>query len=299
MAILLFRIIGWYVHSNYNQAECKGLAGNYSFYVRHFEAARKELNVSGEWNNIGKSYARKFSKARTHSCLYNINGTLIQYITVYKGANNNIRANLQYAGGTPRKDINVRGFCKFSNEDDLVLLAKRQWHWLEPVRSFTFVRHPFDHFASGMAESYYRTTKRSDEEESPPEISKRAKLWQVKDILVDILNGTARYMTEVYHFHPMSGIFIDWHPTYIGRLENFSSGWREVQSLYGVDLPYIKTLGSHPTSSDPNSIRKSLEYLIHKRTDLSEYVRAMCHILLLDFLCFNYTLPYVCKDIDV
>ena len=88
----------------------------------------------------------------------------------------------------------------------------------------------------------------------------------------------------------MSGVLHLWpNITFVGRLEHFDRDWSQVNALYGTDMSgYDKTIGEHISSRDPNGIKRNTLQLLR---EFPAYYRALCHLLLVDYVCFSYPLP--------
>ena len=96
----------------------------------------------------------------------------------------------------------------------------------------------------------------------------------------------------------MSGALHLWpHLSFLGRLEHFSRDWAALDRLLGTHMtPHDPRLGQHPTSRSPNRIRESTLQLLQ---DSPSFLRALCHLYLVDFTCLDYPLPAVCSDITL
>jgi hypothetical protein len=78
-----------------------------------------------------------------------------------------------------------------------------------------------------------------------------------------------------------------------GHLENFSEDWPRLNQYLRAAIPYVGSR-RHVSSQDPLHLRASLETLL--RTD-SSYMRALCRLLLVDYICFpKYKVPADCAD---
>lgn len=54
-------------------------------------------------------------------------------------------------------------------------------------------------------------------------------------------------------------------------------------------------LGVHQSSLDTNGVREAFRALL-AAPDGAAYMRALCHLLLVDFVCFDYKLPSACQN---
>mmetsp|Transcript_30371 Transcript_30371/g.43507 ORF Transcript_30371/g.43507 Transcript_30371/m.43507 type:complete len:450 (-) Transcript_30371:206-1555(-) len=141
-------------------------------------------------------------------------------------------------------------------------------------------------------------------------------------IVAELLRRFFNYenrLTLAGHFYPMSGQLFEFHIRHIGRLESFDKDWNHIFTPLNGNkpIPYDYNFGTHPTSAhyptekmkvsskvkkpvvtngDPNDARKSLLHLL--RED-SRFQRAICHLLLVDYVCLPmYTLPVECQFLN-
>ena len=91
----------------------------------------------------------------------------------------------------------------------------------------------------------------------------------------------------------------------IGYLESFTNDWvKNVAPIINFTAPYNFNFGIHPQShshpsqsraTDPNKSRESLEKLLE---DNKDYRDAICHYVLIDYMCLpNYSLPDMCNHL--
>lgn len=187
------------------------------------------------------------------------------------------------------------------------------------VRSFTFVRDPLQHFISGFVHSVYVTLR-------PPPVIAPLNESHVEQYLLDLILQRPMHLEMEDYMFPMSRTYLRFPADVVGRLEFFSEDWEhKIVPAYGITVPYDYHLGMHATSvnhpvrskasqshttastgerhheggereeavdRDPMRARESLVALLHSH---SHYLRALCHILLLDYVCLaEYELPLAC-----
>jgi hypothetical protein len=72
------------------------------------------------------------------------------------------------------------------------------------------------------------------------------------------------------------------------------SGWDQVESMFHFHLDSWNThVGTHGSSIDYSHFKLALEQLFAQDP---RYIRALCRLLLTDFICFDYALPPECSD---
>jgi hypothetical protein len=89
-------------------------------------------------------------------------------------------------------------------------------------------------------------------------------------------------------------------------LDNFDEDWQKVNNIYNLSLPFDHHVGMHPTSADPNNVHKEFNILRNSTGHGSgsssgsdgdgAYIKALCHLLLVDYVCFDYPLPEICQE---
>lgn len=183
----------------------------------------------------------------------------------------------------------------------------------DTVRSFTFVRDPLQHFISGFVHSVFVSLR-------PPQLISPLNESQIEHYLRNLILQRSMHLEMEEYMFPMSRTYLRFPVDIVGRLESFSEDWeRKIVPAYGITALYDYHLGMHPTSTnhplhsyntgtakelsredeggaavdrDPMRARESLVALLHSH---SHYLRALCHILLLDYVCLTeYQLPHEC-----
>jgi len=301
--------------SNVCAAFLQNNEASYNFWVNSYINGRYELSKADDsiqWNNNIYSPRMKrkvetFFKANVSSCIHMVNDRRgrrrpVWYVTIFKAGNNNIRGNLQHFSGTPPEDISVKGYCPLWTPQQAEQRLRAERWTASSTPSFSFVREPLGHFMSGLAEAYYRSLHekynirryRNRGWEPPDELST---VDMVKSLIRDQLRGGRVQIFEREHYYPMAGVLHLWPDvSFIGRLEHFDRDWRRVNTLYDTAMTtYDKAVGAHMSSNDPNLIKKHTLQLLE---EYPAYKRALCHLLLVDFVCFEYALPEECANIS-
>lgn len=232
--------------------------------------------------------------------VFNITNTPMQYRVNWKGGSSNVVANLE--------DIqeNTGGYLPayravHSNTDTQSKIISKSFGFksLHDIKSFTFVREPFGHFLAGLREYYFRVYG-SDFLLSPE---------QLEQDLYDMLDMNMTYapstLHSVMHVFPQSGIlsfnanptFVRYPnnlPTFIGKLERFDEDWEKVNALYHLNVTLNKAVAGHPTQEDPNRVKDAYRNITESNVPLRD---ALCVLLRIDYLCFEYEIPAYCKGV--
>ena len=169
---------------------------------------------------------------------------------------------------------------------------------------FTMVREPFSHFISGVREHLERTP-----------MGLKSHMYtdaEIRGLIVDMVNATwpsskqfSKHMgSSIKHVKPQVSWFSPiGEGILVGRLENFYNHIENIAYRFGVPaLLGILTNtskeeeGHHKSSDDPHGAGAALSNVLAKETDVK---RALCWLLLPDFICFNYPLPEECGGIGL
>ena len=152
---------------------------------------------------------------------------------------------------------------------------------------FTFVREPLSHFLSGFTEYTFRAWERRQ----------HIDMAFAKATLMTILGGRRPNGSAILHVYPMSGVLAaGWRFDWVGALEHSTSDWEELASFSRSELLHNtklnSSLGSHPTSSDPQGARAAMAAVLRREPELRG---RLCSLLLADFACFGYDIQ-ACRD---
>jgi hypothetical protein len=264
--------------------------------VSRFSAARRDIGLSvldSRQRTAVRDFGKHFMEFYSGSYVFPAPGTYhrhLAYMAVWKCGNDNIRLNLQKATGGGRSN---QKFTYYTDYKDLTRIVNKKYK-STPVL-FTFVRNPISRFIAGVAESFYRSVHQKNTIAYGHATASKSILISLFQILLDgdFRNGSITFPEHVF---PMSNIFQHANPHFIGRLENFSNGWRAVESLYGLKLPYDKSYGYHRSSRDPNRVRSVLKEML---AEDPAYLRILCRVYFTDFVCFKYPFPEECIDLPI
>jgi hypothetical protein len=228
------------------------------------------------------------------------NGPLT-YLMIWKCGNDAIRKNLiaeearLYDGNTTI--IHDKLFDKKESHTAASYSRKLalQFGRKDSPPGFTFAREPSSHFVSGISEYYWRSFQK--------EFITADRLQNIlRDILaMTHMNREAPSPGPSYayqHYFAMAGVLKpDYNLKQLGRLENFDRDWDEISDTYGMNFSstrFNRSLGRHESSDDPNGVKAAFKELFQRDV---RYKRALCQLLFVDYVCFNYELPPECKDI--
>lgn len=182
---------------------------------------------------------------------------------------------------------------------------------------FTFVRDPFQHFESGLAQAGESTAFHNKKFNnvldwklnSTDEI--KYYLNKLLDFNIAFNESSDMRLNALVHIYPMAGVLMDHDFDFIGRLETFQSDWNEtIVPQYNLSIPFDLAEGLHasainhpsripvsPNASssriDPQNVRLYYRLLLKQEPS---YARAMCNLVLVDYVCLpSYKLPRECK----
>lgn len=188
---------------------------------------------------------------------------------------------------------------------------------------FTFVRNPIDRFISAYTEIEFRLNDRYKAHWLPLH-SPLGTIERLKEFIRFLIasNGSRKVLmeqnAEIPHCAPQIGTIlmarsIEPKDIRLYKFENFSTEWIRLASESGFlslkDAYRPQFQGHHKSSSDPFNttyISKLYfeEYLnpnssstFDSRKVSAIYLRALCRIYLVDFICGDYSLPPVCADL--
>lgn len=233
-----------------------------------------------------------------------INNTAISYVYIFKGNSENIHAS--FAQYDDKKSLihswdDIMHYYISDTPKHLRSHARERYH-VDNLKIFTFLRNPLDHFLSGLVESYFRRLHVG----SHPNITKaieqkmhkrEANIEVARRLLHSIiLTGDHNYahnkLAHRSHYYLMSYALLKWKPTWIGYLEEFKTNWTDLNSYLDLQVKYLGA-HHHATSDDPMDLRKSLVEVFQK---MPYYLRAVCRLLMVDYVCLKFELPPECAN---
>jgi hypothetical protein len=232
--------------------------------------------------------------------VFNITNTPMQYRINWKGGSSNMVVNLE---DIQKKTGGYLPPYRAAHEDTNVesrLISKGfGYKTLHDMKSFTYVREPFGHFLAGLREYYFRLY--------------RGKFILTADFLerdlYDMLDTNMTFkpstLHSVMHVFPQAGIlsfnanpsFVHYPhnlPTFVGKLERFDEDWVLINKMYGLNVKLERDVAVHPTQDDPNKVIDAFAVMMARNELLRN---ALCVLLHIDYLCFDYKLPPYCEGV--
>lgn len=252
------------------------------------------------------------------------------YATIWKSGSQGINLNL--LGLHRRKKKHGAKNPGFNNQQQV---TEFQFSGIEPqyrkenpsfMEIFTFIRDPLSHFTSAMAETFLRTKDAKkygikqnytveDINSFPMEVYLRTLIEaiQPRHQFAPHRNKSIPVMFQFQHLAHVSNTFFVFNITDVMHLENFKEDWEYIRRKYGISEEFNYKLGQHPESSvshpllaqekKSTAIASSVDdgLRVHSRLNevfktQPEYLRGVCRILLIDYVCFpEYALPVECQ----
>lgn len=288
------------------------------FSSNNFRKAQEEIEVINkprQEHSERVPWAGTFYNTDWGANLYNISGMPIAYAVVFKVNSENIHNSLSahdYQHQIQPIDLRTdwKEHVKRYRSTSLHDLKGKQTtaHGHQSVlQMFTFVRDPLEHFISGLVESHFRGMGFG----AHPQLKGKAVMDKFMDVVaknqVDmnftktildsfIFGHNSKQLKEKIkqwkHFYPQFFAIRKWQPKFVGYLDNFEEDWTRMQSKLNVDIKYTSDM-SHVTQGDVFGFKKLLQQLFR---DDPRYLRALCHLLIRDYICLGFELPVPCAD---
>eukprot|EP00927_Polykrikos_kofoidii_P066020 TRINITY_DN6169_c0_g1_i1.p1 TRINITY_DN6169_c0_g1~~TRINITY_DN6169_c0_g1_i1.p1 ORF type:complete len:346 (+),score=46.84 TRINITY_DN6169_c0_g1_i1:69-1106(+) len=232
---------------------------------------------------------------------WQIGGKEINYMPIWKNANNAIRCNMdaaaQASGGS----------------------------YILGAPAFTFVRDPLSHFVSAFSEINFRLANcdvGGEFQTYPMESTERARTF-LSDLVGFRLNFDCQVNCHIFSQRgPLSSVPVPLN--YIGRLENFEADWRVVGGLLGQRMPaFDSACGAHESTDASSGFppRDAMDSALggdlpsqlsgsgsaSSRLSISSSMRQLldgggvaavlaCSVLLPDYVCLQYELPVTDRE---
>ena len=275
--------------------------------------AQQELGIVPDFEALRNNvFVKEFYGGRNFGfSAYVVNNKPVFYTRIWKNGNSGIRVSLFVHAR--EKDPN--NFCPkggnkctpddfdYKEEGHEEVAEKLVKQTGNPINSFSFIRRPISHFLSGLREYYFIRNYRASRPELKKEYVSPSDLAIFLRSFVDVTRPApkgvftapyAGHLATIPHVYPQATIFRESYGSHVlGRMENFSADWRQMQRAFGIDVPIRKEFGDRESSKDAAKVGESWTTLMAHRP---EYTRALCWLLLPDYLCYNYPLPVQCED---
>ena len=288
------------------------------FSTDNFRKAQEELfrgkKTSGKQQIHPVPWAEQFYNTDWGTNLYNISHTPVAYTVIFKVNSENIHNSLaavDYPNNTSPPKNWAQHQQRYSStslqglKEKLVRLRSDQ----NEIKSFAFVREPLDHFVSGMVESRFRglgfkghpdkSGKAYTIEFKKAVADNQMNMSMTKLIVDNFILGQGfsflkHHLINWKHFYSQYFAIRKWQPQFIGYLDNFDEDWVRMQQILNIKVKYFGE-NAHMTHNDMLGFRKLLKRLFAEDV---RYLRAMCHLLIRDYICFGFKLPADCADIN-
>jgi hypothetical protein len=282
--------------------------------VRLWGMAQKEIGIQPDFAKLrNSSFIDDFYGGHDFGySIYVVNDRPIQYTRIWKNGNSGIRASFFVHTRSVHKN---NAFCPDGGNkctpDDFDHLEKdydtvsksHEAATNRSMQSFSFIRRPVSHFLSGLKEYYWVRNYRAARPEQKKELVTPADLALFIRSFLDVTNTAPQgvfitplqgHLNVIPHVYLQSTVFRERYGRHlIGRIESFQEDWQEIQAALGIDVPIKKEYGERESSKDAAQVGASWNTLLTHRP---QFLRALCWLLLPDFLCFNYQLPKQCED---
>jgi hypothetical protein len=281
--------------------QCRSMSTSSPSMIAQWGKARAEIGLARSIPNVEQLFVKKFFSITYGVVTISREAKPISYTIIWKCANDALRKNMMAYEATRPVQNPRRASAKTLKEVESHSTSKykakmnQQFGLTQIPKSFTFAREPISHFISGVSEYYWRNYQTSTitTDMLKQKLDGMFSFRQLNERRDSITDKWQKYV--LWHFYAMSGILrFDYNVGYLGKLETFEEDWKIINNIYGSDIKINRSLGWHESSDDPNGVKAAFKELFQRDV---RYKRALCHLLYVDYVCFNYELPPECKDI--
>ena len=271
---------------------------------RAFQLAREEIQWSGKVKQSRRLFDYFYSPP-WGADLYRIDNKPIAYAIAYKCNSEGISQSMlvqdqdhlmhpeEPTGFLVRRSV---------TRHELLHAAKNKYRTTN-VTTFTFLRDPLAHFISGLTESHFL---RLDIGNHPSNVNssevqalfahRAATVADAKAILDAIFafdrDFVEKKLKYYSHYSIQIGIVKKWDVGFVGFVETMEEDWKRLNDYLRTNLTMLYS-SKHITSKDPLQFRHALLTLF--KSDV-RYLRAVCRVILLDYICLSYAPPVECAD---
>lgn len=290
-------------------AQCSSLLYNHSAWTTAFTAAQREIDpavVSSVSFDKHRSALKNFFEPSWGSELFLIDNTTVAYMVIYKSYSEGISMNMMNHDSHHahhRTEGSAYRTRRCTSKGCQQRMTRKKLGHDKVERTFTFVRHPLSHFISGVVEAQFRKLGLGSHPKEGPSLEAQFKkhtmsVSDAQTILEAILKldgkAVSRYLSATEHYSIQSHSLHYWNPEFVGTLENIDTEWGNLNRYLGSNIT-LHNYETHDTSHDPMNMKASLLALLRSE---KKYLRAICRILLVDFVCLSsvYDLPPECAD---
>jgi hypothetical protein len=285
-------------------AKCRSMLNSMSGKIQQWGKARQEIGLQVTVSNNHRSVITAFYGI-TYGCLtISNNGEPMTFVMIWKCANDAIRKNMmayEKRNGPVLNPHKARPALLNKGESHSSVEYKKkmegQFGLKHYSKAFAFTREPISHFISGLAEYYWRNYQKSviTTEQLKLKLDGMLQFSQLNEKRDSVSDRSQRYV--LWHFYAMSGVLKpEYNIGYLGKLESFTEDWGIINSIYKTEIQINTSLGWHESSDDPNGVKAAFKELFKRDV---RYKRALCQLLYVDYVCFNYDLPPECSDVAV
>eukprot|EP01036_Dinobryon_divergens_P022949 gene22949-31255_t len=219
---------------------------------------------------------------------------------------------------SPFGKVNNNFYSTIHNQSQPVSQKFMSTFWNPPSNFtiFTFVRDPFKHFESGLAQAGESTSFHNKKFNNVLDWKFNSTnelkyyLNKLLDFNVAFNESSDMRLNALVHIYPMAGVLLNHVIDFIGRLETFQSDWNEkIVPKYNLSIPFDFSEGVHASAinhpsgihasnaslnhGDPQNVRLYYRLLLKQEPS---YARAICNLVLIDYVCLpSYKLPRECE----
>jgi hypothetical protein len=289
-------------------AQCVDMLENHRIWHDSFELAQREVGLHQGGNDKYNMQKRQiFFAPNFGSEIFLLHNKSVSYDVIFKGGSEMIAITMARNDECREEDYHgvysSRRTTSLSARTAMSLSIFKK----SVTRSFTFIRDPLSHFVSGVVEAHMRKVA-SAHPKHTPELEAlyqkhRVDVNMARTVLNCIIaenESASEYLVGEQHFSIQSQSMHYWKPGFIGQLENLNTGdWSKLNQYLGTNISFVsRPHHDHESSRDPMNMKGALLELLEADP---RYMRAVCHLLMVDYVCMRdlYTLPPQCRNMKI